>query len=181
MTLILNYSAIVLAKLLQLYLSILTSEDRALRTVYITWSKVDNLVFPLGFFPLGLYFYSSFSFVAASATPASPLSHPTTIMPALQNYDVLLDLTNDMHDLVSIQLLRDYGRQSGRIVLLNPAETLTLILESGCSYHYAVKSHTKVANVTCVDVCSVPYFLPDGNKYLALGLGETLAAAFRNF
>lgn len=74
-------------------------------------------------------------------------------MPALQNYDVLFDLTNDMHDLVSIQLLRDYGRQSGRIVLLNPAETLTLILESGSSYHYAVKSQTKVANVTCVDVC----------------------------
>jgi len=69
-------------------------------------------------------------------------------MPALQNYDVLLDFTNDMRDPVSIQLLRDYGRQSGQIMLLNPAETLTLILESGCSYQYAVKSHTKVANVT---------------------------------
>ncbi|KAF8168020.1 hypothetical protein B0H34DRAFT_792677 [Crassisporium funariophilum] len=69
-------------------------------------------------------------------------------MPSLQNYDVLLDLTNDMHDAVSIQLLRDYGRHPGRIVLLNPAETLTLILESGLSYQYAVKSHTKVANVT---------------------------------
>jgi len=69
-------------------------------------------------------------------------------MPALQNYDILLDLTNDMHDPVSIQLLRDYGRQCGRIVMLDPAETLTLILESGSSYQYAVKSQTKVANVT---------------------------------
>jgi hypothetical protein len=141
---------------------------------------VDNLAFPLSFFSWAVFLFSFF-FVEASATPAFPLSRPTTIMPALENYDVLLDLTNDMYDPVSIQLLRDYGRQSGRIVLLNPAETLTLILESGCSYHYAVKSHTKVANVTCVDVCSVPYFLPDGNNYPAPGLGETSAAAFRNF
>ncbi|KAF8974002.1 hypothetical protein BDZ97DRAFT_1900724 [Flammula alnicola] len=69
-------------------------------------------------------------------------------MPSLQSYDILLDLTNDMHDPVSIQLLRDYGRTSGRIILLHPTETLTLILESGVSYQYAVKSHTKVANVT---------------------------------
>jgi len=69
-------------------------------------------------------------------------------MPSLQGYDILLDLTNDLHDLVSIQLLRDYGRQTSRVILLHPTETLTLILESGSSYQYAVKSHTKVANVT---------------------------------
>lgn len=69
-------------------------------------------------------------------------------MPALQNYDILLDLTNDMHDPVSIQLLRDYGRQTSRVVLLLPTESLTLILESGSTYQYAVKFRTKVANVT---------------------------------
>ncbi|KAJ3511188.1 hypothetical protein NLJ89_g4246 [Agrocybe chaxingu] len=69
-------------------------------------------------------------------------------MPALQSYDILLDLTNDMRDSVSIQFLRDYGRQSSRVVLLQPSETLTLILESGSPYQYAVKSRTKVANVT---------------------------------
>ncbi|KAF9532008.1 hypothetical protein CPB83DRAFT_785896 [Crepidotus variabilis] len=69
-------------------------------------------------------------------------------MPALQSYDVLLDFTNDMADLVSIQLLRDYGRHTSRIMLLKPAETLTLILESGSSYQYAVKLQTKVVNVT---------------------------------
>ncbi|KAH9486857.1 hypothetical protein JR316_0000922 [Psilocybe cubensis] len=69
-------------------------------------------------------------------------------MPALENYDIFLDLTNDMHDPVSIQLLRDYDRQTGRVVLLHPTESLTLILESGSSYQYAVKFRTKVANVT---------------------------------
>jgi len=66
----------------------------------------------------------------------------------LQSYDILLDLTNDMHDSVSIQLLRDYGRGMGAVVLLNPTETVTLVLESGSAYRYAVKSRTKVANVT---------------------------------
>ncbi|KAF8912741.1 hypothetical protein CPB84DRAFT_1759378 [Gymnopilus junonius] len=69
-------------------------------------------------------------------------------MPALESYDILLDLTNDMHDSVSIQPLRDYGSQTSRVVLLLPAESLTLILESGSSYQYAVKFRTKVANVT---------------------------------
>lgn len=69
-------------------------------------------------------------------------------MPTRQNYDILLDLTNDMHDLVSIQLLVDYGRTGNSVVLLKPTETLTLVLESGTPYQYAVKFHTKVANVT---------------------------------
>jgi len=69
-------------------------------------------------------------------------------MPTVENYDVFLDLTNDMHDSVSIQLLKDYGRNPGRAVLLLPTESLTLILESGSSYQYAVKFRTKVANVT---------------------------------
>lgn len=70
-------------------------------------------------------------------------------MPSLvQSYDVVLQLINDMQDSVSIQLLRDYGRNTGGVVLLNPTETVTLILESGSPYRYAVKSRTRVANVT---------------------------------
>lgn len=69
-------------------------------------------------------------------------------MPSLQSYDILLDLTNDMQNPVSIQLLRDYGRTSSRIVVLQPTESLSLILESGTSYQYAVKLQAKVANVT---------------------------------
>jgi hypothetical protein len=57
-------------------------------------------------------------------------------------------MTNDMHDLVSIQLLENYGRNGNRVVLLKPAETLTLVLESGVSYQYSVKLHTRVVNVT---------------------------------
>ncbi|KAF6765964.1 hypothetical protein DFP72DRAFT_796922 [Ephemerocybe angulata] len=70
-------------------------------------------------------------------------------MPALvQTYDVLLDLINDMQDSVSIQLLRDYGRNAGTVVLLNPMESVTLVLESGSPYRYAIKSRTRVANIT---------------------------------
>ncbi|KJA29155.1 hypothetical protein HYPSUDRAFT_127375 [Hypholoma sublateritium FD-334 SS-4] len=69
-------------------------------------------------------------------------------MPSLQSYDILLDLTNDMQTPVSVQLLRDYGRTSNRIIVLHPTESLTLILESGTSYQYAVKLQAKVANVT---------------------------------
>ncbi len=69
-------------------------------------------------------------------------------MPSLQSYDILLDLTNDMQNPVSIQLLRDYGRTSSRIVVLQPTESLSMILESGTSYQYAVKLQSKVANVT---------------------------------
>lgn len=83
-------------------------------------------------------------------------------MPSLQNYDILLDLTNDMHDPVSIQLLRDYGRTTSKVILLHPAESLTLILESGTSYQYAVKLHSKVANVTYVQV--VRYLVGEVSK-----------------
>jgi len=70
-------------------------------------------------------------------------------MPSLDtSYEILLDLTNDMNDCVSVQLLRDYGRPTATIVLLKPTENLTLILEAGSSYQYAIKLHTKVANVT---------------------------------
>ena len=70
-------------------------------------------------------------------------------MPSLvQSYDVLLDLINDMQDSVSVQLLRDYGRNGGAVVLLSPTESVTLILESGSPYHYAIKSRNRVANVT---------------------------------
>ena len=70
-------------------------------------------------------------------------------MPSLDTaYEILLDLTNDMNDCVSVQLLRDYGRPTATVVLLKPTENLTLILESGVSYQYAIKLHTKVANVT---------------------------------
>ncbi|KAF9473128.1 hypothetical protein BDN70DRAFT_997818 [Pholiota conissans] len=69
-------------------------------------------------------------------------------MPSLDSYDILLDLTNDMRDPISIQPLRDYGQASSSTILLHPTESLTLILESGVSYQYALKVHTNVANVT---------------------------------
>ncbi|KIY50601.1 hypothetical protein FISHEDRAFT_38855 [Fistulina hepatica ATCC 64428] len=70
-------------------------------------------------------------------------------MPApVLSCDVLLDFTNDTHDNVTIQLLQDYGTRPAAIVMIRPAESLTLILESGCMYQYAVKRRAKVANVT---------------------------------
>ncbi|TFK77020.1 hypothetical protein BDN72DRAFT_873480 [Pluteus cervinus] len=68
---------------------------------------------------------------------------------AYQPYEVLLDLTNDTRDSVTIQLLRNYGRAAdGATVLLHPAESITLVLESGTTYQYAVKKRTKVASIT---------------------------------
>ncbi|TFK57195.1 hypothetical protein OE88DRAFT_1650822 [Heliocybe sulcata] len=63
-------------------------------------------------------------------------------------YEVLLDLTNDTRDFASVQLLRDYGRNTASAVVLRPGETLTLVLDAGSVYSYAVKAHTKVANIT---------------------------------
>ncbi|KAH7883670.1 hypothetical protein F5I97DRAFT_1570606 [Phlebopus sp. FC_14] len=71
-------------------------------------------------------------------------------MPALtqSSYQVLLDFTNDTHDCATIQLLRDYGRNTSAIVLLHPGESVTLVLDAGSVYKYALKSHSKVANVS---------------------------------
>ncbi|KAG2366619.1 hypothetical protein BDR07DRAFT_1274044 [Suillus spraguei] len=70
-------------------------------------------------------------------------------MPAItQPYEVLLDFTNDTHDCATIQLLRDYDRNTSAVVLLHPGESLTLVLEAGSIYKYALKSHSKVANVS---------------------------------
>ncbi|KIJ68360.1 hypothetical protein HYDPIDRAFT_24646 [Hydnomerulius pinastri MD-312] len=71
-------------------------------------------------------------------------------MPALtpSSYEVLLDFTNDTHDCATIQLLRDYGRNTSAIVLLHPGESITLVLDAGSVYKYALKSHSKVANVS---------------------------------
>lgn len=69
-------------------------------------------------------------------------------MPVLEDYDIDFDVTNDMLDTISIQLLRDYGSQNGPVVLLYPEQSLTLILESGSTYQYAVKFRTRVVSVT---------------------------------
>lgn len=75
-------------------------------------------------------------------------------MPSLcDSYDVLLEFTNDTTESVTIQLLRDYGRTSGSVVLLNASESVTLVLESGSSYRYAVKMRTRVVSITCVNSC----------------------------
>ncbi|KAH9837122.1 uncharacterized protein C8Q71DRAFT_586440 [Rhodofomes roseus] len=69
-------------------------------------------------------------------------------MPASTQYEVLLDFTNDTHDCATVQLLRNYGRNSGAIVLLHPGESITLVLDAGSVYQYALKTRSKVANVT---------------------------------
>ena len=67
--------------------------------------------------------------------------------PTQPSYEVCLDFTNDTHDCATIQLLRDYGGSSSAIVLLHPGESVTLVLDAGSVYKYALKSRTKVANV----------------------------------
>jgi hypothetical protein len=74
-------------------------------------------------------------------------------MPGIQAYEVLLDFTNDTLECATVQLLRDYGRNTGAIVFLHPGENVTLVLDAGSVYRYALKMHSKVADVTCV-ICS---------------------------
>ncbi|GLB36231.1 hypothetical protein LshimejAT787_0305190 [Lyophyllum shimeji] len=70
-------------------------------------------------------------------------------MPSLvQCYDVLLDFTNDTLDCVTVQLLHDYGRNTRSVVLLHPQESVTLVLDAGSVYRYAVKTRTKVTSVS---------------------------------
>jgi len=70
-------------------------------------------------------------------------------MPSVaQSYEVILDFTNDTHDSATVQLLRDYGCRSNRTVLLNPGETVSLVLDAGDTYKYTLKTKTKVVNIT---------------------------------
>ncbi|KAF8560430.1 hypothetical protein OG21DRAFT_1452538 [Imleria badia] len=69
-------------------------------------------------------------------------------VPTQDSYEVCLDFTNDTHDCATIQLLCDYGRSTSAIVLLHPGESVTLVLDAGSLYKYALKSRTKVANVS---------------------------------
>ena len=72
-------------------------------------------------------------------------------MPApVQSFDILLDVVNDTQDNVTVQLERDYGVSGSAVALVRPAESLSLVLESGSVYRYALKTQTRVANVTYV-------------------------------
>lgn len=80
-------------------------------------------------------------------------------MPApTQSYPVSFDVTNDMVDYASVQLLRDYGSSSNAVVLLKPGETLFLTLDSGSVYRYAFKTRTRVVNVMCERIPSLALF-----------------------
>lgn len=70
-------------------------------------------------------------------------------MPSLsQDYEILLHFTNDMNEPITLQLLREYGRTTSTIILLNPADSITLVLDPGSAYRYALKMRNEVANVT---------------------------------
>lgn len=83
-------------------------------------------------------------------------------MPGIvQQYEVLLNVKNDTHDPATVQLQKDYGRNTGSTVLLYPGESLTLVLDAGSPYRYSLKTRAKVANVTWVAltpsaVCACP-------------------------
>ncbi|KAK0465098.1 uncharacterized protein EV420DRAFT_1637261 [Desarmillaria tabescens] len=69
-------------------------------------------------------------------------------MPSVsQSYDVLINFVNDTSDCVSIQLLRDYGREGGAFTIIQPSDSVTLVLESGSLYQYCLKTQVNVASV----------------------------------
>ncbi|EMD42178.1 hypothetical protein CERSUDRAFT_79785 [Gelatoporia subvermispora B] len=98
-------------------------------------------------------------------------------MPAPTQYEVLLDFTNDTPDCASLQLLQDYGRNPGAIVLLHPGESITLVLSAGVVYQYALKTRSKVANVTARTWrdtnCAVSQLFPVGTMSAASSIQES--------
>ena len=73
-------------------------------------------------------------------------------MPALiQGYDTLLDIINDTEETLSVQLLRDFGRTATGVALAS-GQSVTLILESGSSYEYALKAGRSVLHLTYVSI-----------------------------
>ncbi|KAI0778563.1 hypothetical protein BD413DRAFT_601300 [Trametes elegans] len=99
-------------------------------------------------------------------------------MPGTTQYEVLLDFMNDTLDCATVQLQRDYGRGSGAVVLLHPGESVTLVLDAGTVYKYALKTRTKVANVTARawrDVrCTVSQLFPAPAPHPAPAASEPL-------
>ena len=67
-------------------------------------------------------------------------------MPGATQYEVLLDFTNDTHDCATVQLQRDYGRNTGTIVLLHPGESVTLVLDAGECFHRTTETVTSSAS-----------------------------------
>lgn len=73
---------------------------------------------------------------------------------AVYTYQVLLDFNNDTRDCVSLQV--NYGRSYSQAVLvLKPGESISLVLDSGTVYKYAVKTRSIVADVVYVSVLHV--------------------------
>ncbi|KZS93394.1 hypothetical protein SISNIDRAFT_485648 [Sistotremastrum niveocremeum HHB9708] len=71
-------------------------------------------------------------------------------MPSLTTaYEVLLEVTNDTSDPITVEILREgIVWNSGPVILLRPHEGLTLILEAGSTYKYTFKNtNARVANV----------------------------------
>ncbi|KAA1468189.1 hypothetical protein DENSPDRAFT_857137 [Dentipellis sp. KUC8613] len=70
-------------------------------------------------------------------------------MPGIaDDYAILLEFSNDTLDCATVQLSRDYGRNSRTIVLLQPGEVVALVLEAGSTYKYVLRTPSKVASVT---------------------------------
>ncbi|KAI0051766.1 hypothetical protein FA95DRAFT_1554298 [Auriscalpium vulgare] len=70
-------------------------------------------------------------------------------MPAISDdYEVLLSIANDTHDCATVQLARDYSRGMGAVVLLQPGEDVTLVLEAGSTYKYVLKARSKLGSVS---------------------------------
>ncbi|KAI0034320.1 hypothetical protein K488DRAFT_45786 [Vararia minispora EC-137] len=70
-------------------------------------------------------------------------------MPAIAaDYEVLLKFANDTHHCAALQLARDYNRNGGTMVLLEPGEFVTLVLNAGSIYRYVLKTRSKVASLS---------------------------------
>ncbi|KAF8349992.1 hypothetical protein F5887DRAFT_943231 [Amanita rubescens] len=70
-------------------------------------------------------------------------------MPAiLANYQVLLVFNNDTQSSVTVELQRTYGQNYDSVQLVNPADSVTLVLDAGSVYRYSIRKGWNVVEVT---------------------------------
>lgn len=70
-------------------------------------------------------------------------------MPSATNPSGLIfALTNSTQEMASLQLLKDYGQPDSIVVLLEPRQTVSLILKAGTLYRYAIKKECDVLDIS---------------------------------
>ncbi|KDR85073.1 hypothetical protein GALMADRAFT_53516 [Galerina marginata CBS 339.88] len=71
---------------------------------------------------------------------------PTCTLP----FEILLEFFNDMAEPTTLQLTqaRDDNLTTGATILLQPEDSISLVLNAGSTYHYLFKQHIRKAHIS---------------------------------